>query len=110
ANCASEATTIVLNMNFLLPIIIMTPSIHRVERKRANRSLPLKNRIDRRQHSECGECRNNQTADDGKSKRSGLRPDLGETDRHWYHAEDHRRGRHQDRSQTTCCSFLSCFE
>src|SRR5712691_9234588 len=110
ADCASEAATIVLNMNFLLPIIIMTPSIHRIERKRTNGSLSLKNRVDRRQHSQRREGGNNQTANDGAAKRRGLRPALGETNRHGYHSEDHCRGRHQDCSQTARCSFLSRFE
>src|SRR5206468_509801 len=95
ASRANEAATIVLHMNFLLPIIVMTPSIHRIQRKRADRSLPLKNRVNRRQHRQGRECGNNQTADDCTAERRGLRSALGETNRHRYHAEDHRRGRHQ---------------
>src|SRR5438132_13411832 len=104
ASCASETAMIVLNMTFLLPIIITTPGIHRVQRRRGHRSPALENGIYRRQDRECRKGGNDQPADNGAAERCGLRTALGEANRHGYHAEYHRHGRHQDCSQTTRCS------
>src|SRR5438132_3536568 len=80
ASCASETAMIVLNMTFLLPIIITTPGIHRVQRRRGHRSPALENGIYRGQDRERRKRGQDQPADNGTAKGRRQSSALSETD------------------------------
>src|SRR5580693_4600405 len=94
----------------LMRFIISTRGIRRIERRGRGGCSSLKNGVDGWQDGKRCEAGKEQAADHRAGERRRLRTALAKSDGHGNHAEDHRRGGHQNGAQAAARSFLNSFE
>src|ERR1051326_1281873 len=91
-------------------IIVTAVRIHGIQGRRCGGRPPLQDGVNRRQNSERREGGDDEPADNRAAKGRRLRTTFAEADGHGDHAENHRRGGHENGAQTAAGAFLRGFE